>query len=448
MYLFQGNYGTKGNFEVVVREGNKLAHYWRNNDDRAVLPWYRSDVFGNSVASRPAVIQSNFGTQGNFELVVREGSKLRHYWRNNDASGYPWKKGVLFGSSVGSAPAMIQSNFGNRGNFEVVVKEGTRLRHYWRNNDSSSKPWHKGVRFGSNVSSAPTLIQSNYGYFGNFELVVREGTRLRHYWRDNDSSGKPWHKGPLFGSKAERSPVFIQGNFGRRGNFELLAVEKGRLRHYWRANDTSGYPWNRGPVFSDHITYTPSLIQGNYGAKGNFEVFTKRGKCWVHFWRNNDRSGYPWSDEIVVHAVPPIGTTPTAAQKTTFLGYFPNLRVWNVTAPSTRSYNCISWTVGVTNVWLWPGSSVAAFDTFYAGYGWSPSSNGNREYRKRKIALWAIGSACQHGSLEYTACDWHESKCGSLERIIHDKYQMQGGSYGNIIKYYEKYDANANLDLA
>jgi hypothetical protein len=448
MYLFQGNYGTKGNFEVVVREGSRLVHYWRANDDSAVLPWYQSAVFGSQVSSRPAVIQSNYGSKGNFELVVREGRKLRHYWRSNDAPGRPWKKGVLFGSNVSSAPALIQSNYGELGNFEVVVKEGTKLRHYWRKNKITGHSWVKGALFGSNVSSAAVLIQSNFGYNGNLEVVVREGTRFRHYWREDDHPDKPWHKGVLFGSRAQKSPVLIQGNFGHRGNFELLGVENGKLHHYWRNNDTSGYPWNSGPVFSDHITYTPSLIQGNYGAKGNFEVFTKRGDCWVHFWRNNDRRGYPWSDEIIVHAVPPIGTAPTSSQKSTFLSYFPNLRVWNVTAPSSRTYNCISWTVGVTTDWLWPGSSVSDFDAFYASYGWTPSSNGNREYRKRKIALWAIGSACKHGSLEYTACDWHESKCGSLERIIHDKFQMEGGSYGEIIKYYEKYDPNANLDLA
>ncbi len=53
-----------------------------------------------------------------------------------------------------------------------------------------------------------------------------------------------------------------------------------------------------------------------------------------------------------------------------------------------------------------------------------------------------------HMALATYDCDWHESKCGMFERIMHDKFQMQGGKYGNIIKYYEKYDPNANLDLA
>ncbi|MGD2249901.1 MAG: hypothetical protein PVF58_15950 [Candidatus Methanofastidiosia archaeon] len=88
---------------------------------------------------------------GNFELVGREGTKLRHYWRHNDANKLPWNKGVLFGDNVDSAPALIQSNFGNKGNFELVVREGTKLRHYWRHNDANELPWNKGVLFGDNV---------------------------------------------------------------------------------------------------------------------------------------------------------------------------------------------------------------------------------------------------------------------------------------------------------
>lgn len=448
MFLIQSNFGDKGNFELVVNEKSRLTHIWRDNAERAIFPWYRSTVMARNASSQPALIQSTYGTQGNFELLFREGSRLRHYWRGNDTNGLPWKQGVLFGSKVGSAPAMIQSTFGNVGNFEVVVKEGTQLRHYWRDNDHPNKPWHRGVLFGKGVSSAPALIQSNYGYVGNFEVVVREGSRLRHYWRDNDHPDKPWHQGNLFGKNATLDPAFIQGNFGYAGNFEVLYVENERLRHYWRDNNGPQFPWKAGVRFSDHVTCSPSLIQGNFGRKGNFEVVTRRGDCWVHFWRNNDSSGLSWSDEILLHTTPPIGAAPTAAQRSTFLNYFPNLRNWKVTAPASSHYNCISWTVGVTDNWLWPGSSTTAFDAFYASYGWVPSANGNREYKKRKIALWADTSGCTHGSLQFSTCDWHESKCGSLERIMHHKHQLEHGSYGTIIKYYEKYDASANPDLA
>jgi predicted lipoprotein with Yx(FWY)xxD motif len=447
MCIIESNFGNRGNFEAVLREGNKLRHYWRNNNDHG-LPWYQSVTIASNIKSNPAMIQSNFGNMGNFELVVREGSKLRHYWRNNDDSSYPWHKGKLFGDKVNSTPAMIQSNFGNMGNFELVVREGNKLRQYWRNNDASGRPWNTGKLFGDKVNSAPAMIQSNFGNMGNFELVVREGSKLRHYWRNNNDPSYPWHKGKLFGDKVNSAPAMIQSTFGNMGNFELLVREGDRLRHYWRNNDASGRPWYKGGLFSDHIASVPFFIQSHFGNPGNFELVVKRGSCWVHIWRNNNIPGFPWSEERQTHAVVPLGVMPSAAKKEQFLGYFPYLRNWHITAPATGTYNCISWSVGITDQWLWPGSSVAAFDAFYASYGWSSSSNGNREHQKRKIALWAENSSCTHGSRETYDCNWHESKCGSLDRIMHDRFQMQGGSYGKIIKYYEKYDPNANLDLA
>jgi hypothetical protein len=302
--------------------------------------------------------------------------------------------------------------------------------------------------FGDNVNSAPALIQSSFGNVGNFEVVVREGNKLRHYWRNNDASGYPWQTGPLFGDNVNSAPALIQSSFGNVGNFEVVVREGNKLRHYWRNNDASGYPWQTGPLFSDHIAYDPSLIQSKFGSRGNFEILTKRGNCLVLFWRDNDAAGFPWFGEIQTHAVVPLGSSPTPTQKLKFLNWFPNLRNWQITAPATGTYNCISWSVGVTNQWLWPGNTVAAFDAFYISYGWTTSATGKREYQKRKVALWADASGCTHGSRETYDCDWHESKCGSAERIMHDKFQMQGGTYGNIIKYYEKYDPNVNLDLA
>jgi len=47
----------------------------------------------------------------------------------------------------------------------------------------------------------------------------------------------------------------------------------------------------------------------------------------------------------------------TPAEKARFKGYFPGLNVNAVvvTDKATSVYNCISWTVGITNRWLWPG---------------------------------------------------------------------------------------------
>ena len=67
------------------------------------------------------------------------------------------------------------------------------------------------------------------------------------------------------------------------------------------------------------------------------------------------------------------------------------------------------------------------------------------------MALYAMNrdpNDCTHGSRETVDCDWHESKCGGWERIVHDRRQMEVGSYGVIIKCYEKADPHANLDFA
>ena len=40
-----------------------------------------------------------------------------------------------------------------------------------------------------------------------------------------------------------------------------------------------------------------------------------------------------------------------------------------VTGEMSPVYNCISWTVGVANRWIWPGNTLAQFDTFYRGFG-------------------------------------------------------------------------------
>jgi hypothetical protein len=147
---------------------------------------------------------------------------------------------------------------------------------------------------------------------------------------------------------------------------------------------------------------------------------------------------------------PPKGNAPTTEQYSRFIGAFPNLRKWSITAPWTNQYNCIAWSVGVTDQWIWPGSTVQDFDEFYASYGWSLSTSCEREFKKRKVALFAYNSDpndCTHGSRETDDCSWHESKCGGWERIMHIKTEMESGVYGNIIRCYEKQDDKANLDL-
>ncbi len=123
----------------------------------------------------------------------------------------------------------------------------------------------------------------------------------------------------------------------------------------------------------------------------------------------------------------------TAAEKTTFLASFPLLDVdfTIVTGEPSGVYNCISWTVGVTNFWHWPGSTLANFDTFYAQFGLQRKTKGH-------VAAWGFANnSMTHGCISgptHGPC-W-ESKCGSLARIQHCLNELNGPAYGHVIAYY------------
>ena len=94
------------------------------------------------IGSSPVLIQSRFGTQGNFELLSTYqppgllGSGFAHYWRNNDdPPTYPWSLPTAFGAGEGPpfflAPTMIESNFGSPGNLEVICVPGSVTGPKW-----------------------------------------------------------------------------------------------------------------------------------------------------------------------------------------------------------------------------------------------------------------------------------------------------------------------------
>jgi hypothetical protein len=123
----------------------------------------------------------------------------------------------------------------------------------------------------------------------------------------------------------------------------------------------------------------------------------------------------------------------TAAEKPIFLASFPLLDVdfTIVTDEPSGAYNCISWTVGVTNYWHWPGPTLANFDSFYAQFNLIRKTKGH-------VAAWGhadnnMTHGCISGST-HGPC-W-ESKCGSLARIQHCLNELNGPVYGHVIAYY------------
>ena len=290
-YLLQGIFGTVGNFEAVVpRDGGGLDAFDRDND-AAGLPWQGPATFaaGTVYADPVSVIQSSFGTPGNLEVAARSGNQLQAFWRDSGPT-FTWHGPSVITSGVSGNPAMIQGRFGTVGNFELITPLASGgLRALWRDNDAAGLPWHTGPVFGSGVYDAVALIQSNFGNPGNLEVVARQGTQLVAFWRDSGPS-LTWHGPVPFASGAAGNPTFVQGRFGNQGNFELVVPHAGGgLAAYWRDNDAPGLPWH-GPVLfgTGAGPYTSaSVIQSKFGWPGNLEVLARQGTQLHAYWRDS-----------------------------------------------------------------------------------------------------------------------------------------------------------------
>lgn len=287
--------------------GGGLAHYWRNNDD-PFMPWYGPYPFGGQLGAVDAVtmIQSNFGDPGNLEVVARVGEQLSFFWRDSGPAfnwngPYPLIADGNLVTGVTGNPILIQSRFGIQGNFELVVPLlGGGLAHFWRDNDDPTMPWHGPYVFGGDLGSVGdmTMIQSNFGDPGNLEVIASEGTSLFFFWRDSGpdfiwhgsyaitlaDGGEPFVAG---------NPVLIQSRFGSKGNFELIDMEAsftrdGGVVHLWRDNDDPSLPWRQSTIFG---VGTPvdalCMIESNFGDPGNLEVIARSGNQFVFFWRDS-----------------------------------------------------------------------------------------------------------------------------------------------------------------
>jgi hypothetical protein len=198
--LVQSRFGVQGNFELVSPVfGGGLTHLWRDNDDPG-YPWSEPTLFGTDLDGIEGVtmIQSNFGDPGNLEVICSVASgdgspnRLYHFWRDSGptfAWNGPYPLPIIPPGGVVGPPVLIQSRFGTRGNFELVtpVKDGG-LAHYWRNNDDPNQPWSEPTLFGGELGLIGwvTMIQSNFGDPGNLEVICEAGPgQLYYLWRDS-----------------------------------------------------------------------------------------------------------------------------------------------------------------------------------------------------------------------------------------------------------------------
>jgi len=308
--LIQSDFTSNGheNFETVVLQGSDLVHYWHDNGN-VQYTWVRGQVITHNATGPGCIIQSDFrsGSHGNFEVVVPEGRNLVHYFHENDNVASSWKRGQIISTNSTGAATIIQSDFrgGNHGNFEVVVLEGTNLVHYFHENNDVNNPWRRGQLISDHASSPGTIIQSDFrgGDHGNFEVLVREGAALVHYFHENNDVNNPWRRGQTVSTTPGGSAVLIQSDFrsGDHGNFETLTVEGNSLVHYFHDNGNVTNPWRRGQTVASPATSVGGLLQSDFkGEHGNFEVSAYSQGQAQHFFHDNGNVNNPWQAGQVI----------------------------------------------------------------------------------------------------------------------------------------------------
>lgn len=185
-------------------------------------------------SANPSLIQGHFGKKGNFELVTGNAyGGLAHIWRNSDDTSFAWKEATTFASGIGEVAgvSLIEGNFGSPGNLEVVVNGGGTLLHFYR--ETKDLKWNgptSKVSPDLKAAGVPSLVQGTWAKRGNFELAspVASGG-LVHYSRDNDEGNYPWSPPAFFGQNLGpfTSVSLIQSNYGKY--LEVIAIAKEKL---------------------------------------------------------------------------------------------------------------------------------------------------------------------------------------------------------------------------
>ena len=126
-------------------------------------------------------------------------------------------------------------------------------------------------------------------------------------------------------------------------------------------------------------------------------------------------------------------------------------------APQSGTYNCISWSGGITDDWYWPpspfyggqyyiyGDTLGSFDNFYGTERYDSAMTYSRSgatSSNSTVDLWALNGSYTHGSVTKPGnnhphgYDW-ESKPGGLMRTFHPRNALEGTAYGVVDKYYK-----------
>jgi hypothetical protein len=197
---------------------------------------------------------ASLGWPGNIEAVrLTNMGYLEHlYWAPGLSS---WVVTATFGYRPGPTGAGTATSdpglclYAPDSFMQVVVNQGSGvLRHYWR--DNTNQTWTVGGEFSQNCTGSPALI-NNRDIPTNLEVVVREGSHLKHIWRD---SSYVWQNETSFatGQTVVGDPSLVQTNDGRLHVIAVIQEGSGYAMGHWIRTQNV---WSYFGSFANGVTW-------------------------------------------------------------------------------------------------------------------------------------------------------------------------------------------------
>jgi hypothetical protein len=294
-----------GEGDLLVWKRDNASGVWRFENFLGVF--HNAD--GRLTAEEAAQYPSAFvGTEGLSWTFWVQGGQVWHWaqpsWDGGQLPPVVRRQAVPGASDCAGPFGIVQSRYGSRGNFELVypATDGRMKMRFAPNDSRSVDPLRAPVTWDPRVPSfgepgvrveAVRLMHSSYG---NLEVMAVErlasgSVRLRHWYRQDwfDATQSPsrqweWRAAEVLpGSERIRPgcvPAFIQTSFPTgevNGNFEVIApaVNGGLLHWSWRHSTR----WRVLPAINPGgpVVHAVHALQGGFGNPGNLEVVVEIG---------------------------------------------------------------------------------------------------------------------------------------------------------------------------
>lgn len=247
--------GSDDRYDLVVTDSGWAAHYHRRPRER--FGWYGPTRFLSGVRGQPALLEIGLPGLERLEALLPHSSRGIVHARFAPLLG--WRRVGVFGTELGraDAAALLETNAALGWQSHAVIRVGARLMHFVH------RPWpFEGWTSATelpptSVSGNPAVMQSRFGDRGNFELLVpTQSGGVEHWWRDNDAAGDRWTRAASFAAGDVLATSIFQKDGENDVRLEAVLRYRDHVEH-WQRTDSGAWqqagtpyvdPAENGPV--------------------------------------------------------------------------------------------------------------------------------------------------------------------------------------------------------